>query len=661
VQFFEHQERAKKHTTRLVVLFALGIVGIALVVYAVAVGVLVYGETPDAGARYRWVDGARVVVDAPGPPWFRPGLFALVVGGVLGFVALTAWWRSHTIAKDGRSVAEYLRGRLVPRSTTDPDERKLLNVVEEMALAASMPVPPVYVIEDSTINAFAAGRTAEDSVLGFTRGALLALDRDELQGVVAHEFSHVANGDTRLNLRLMGWIFGIAALGQVGELILRGSFYAGAGRRRRSSEGGGAAAAAIPLIGLALIVLGSIGYFVGRMIQAAVSRQREFLADASAVQFTRNPEGIAGALAKIKAMGSGLSNPRAGEVRHLMFGNPMKRMSSLMATHPPIVERIVRLGATSKLIDVKVPDRAKQHRERVEQEAADRMTLNAGFIAALGEARERLSLVPDELRAATGDAFGACACVLALLRQTSDPERSSQDAALADWPELARELDRLEPHARALPAIERLPVLDLCLPSLAQLTPEQFQRFLAAAEAFTVADRRTDAFEWAIYEVLRARLFPRFGLRARPAATVAFGEALGEVRAVLSWVAAASGSDAERAYRAGLAHLRRSGLPVPVGDGPLSQGVAGSRTVRHADRLRGLVPAERRALVEAAEAVAAEDGRLKPSEAEVVRALAEALGVPVTLSADGRAPVPAAAPGEPTTDDPTEEQPRSAR
>lgn len=626
MQFFEHQDRARKLSARLVALFALGIVGIAVVVYFVVVAASSYGQTSDAG------------VDPPAVDWFRPGLFVAVQVAVLGFVALTAWWRSHTIAKDGKSVAQYLGGRLVQRGTTDSDERKLLNVVEEMALAASMPVPPVYVIEDATINAFAAGRTPEDSVLGFTRGALLALDRDELQGVVGHEFSHIANGDTRLNLRLMGWIFGVAALGQVGEFILRASFFGAASRRRSSNRGGGGAAAALPLIGLALMVLGGVGYFVGRLVQAAVSRQREFLADASSVQFTRNPDGIAGALAKIKAMGSGLSNPRAGEVRHLMFGASGKGFAAMFSTHPPVVERLVRLGRTSKLVDLKVPQRAKDHREALHQSAADRMTLNAGFIASLGEARQRLDQVPDDLRGASSDPFGACAVVLAMLRAPSAPERTRQDEALANWPELAREIDRLEELARALPGIERLPVLDLCIPSLASLSREQFERFIALAEAFTMADRRTDAFEWALYEVLRARLFPRFGVATRPPSGSSMQSVQGEVRAVLSWVAEQGGAsdDADRAYRAGLSSLRRAGLSAPSSNERMSGAAASSRTVRHVDGLRGLSAVERRGLVAAAESIAAFDGRLRPAEAEVVRGLAEALGVPVTLSAEGR-------------------------
>lgn len=628
MQFFEHQERAKKRTTLFVALFAVGIVGIAVVVYLVVAYGLVYAE---------W-NSHNSTANSPSPPLFRPGLFAGVLASVLGFVALAAWYRSSTVAKDGRSVAEFLRGQLVQRGTTDPDERQLLNVVEEIAIAASMPVPPVYVLEETSINAFAAGRTPEDSVLGFTRGALLALDRDELQGVVAHEYSHIAHGDTRLNLRLMGWIFGVAALGQVGEFILRSMLFSRIGGRRRSNDSGGAAAAVIPILGVTLLVLGSVGYFVGRLVQAAVSRQREFLADAASVQFTRNPDGIAGALAKIQAMGSGLASPHAGEVRHLMFGSAGKNFTSLLATHPPVVERLARLGRTSKLMEVKVPERAREHIAATRQGAADRMTLNAGFIASLGEARQRIDSLPDELRTASRDPFGACAAVLVLMRATSEPERPRQDTALEQWPELAREIDRLEPFARALPGLERLPLLDLCIPSLASLSKTQFERFVALAEAFTVADGRTDPFEWALYEVLRARLFPRFGATVRPARRVAFREVTGEVRAILSWVAqAGSGAgQAESAYRAGESELRRRGLPGLPSSTPMGGGSAGARTVRQGDALRGLGESDRRAVLAACERVAAHDGRLRPAEAELLRALAEAFGLETALSAEGQ-------------------------
>ena len=227
-----------------------------------------------------------------------------------------------------------LGGRLVNPAQPDPDERKLLNVVEEMAIASGIPVPQVYVLpEEKGINAFAAGHSTSDAVVAVTQGALRLLTRDELQGVIGHEFSHILNGDMRLNLRLMGLIFGILCLAVIGRVLLH-------------VRGGGKDKNPLPLLGLVLVLMGWVGVFFGRLIQAAVSRQREFLADASAVQFTRNPAGLAGALKKIGGLsyGSKLKNAHAGEASHMFFGNGMGgSFLGLMETHPPLAERILAL------------------------------------------------------------------------------------------------------------------------------------------------------------------------------------------------------------------------------------------------------------------------------------------------------------------------------
>jgi Zn-dependent protease with chaperone function len=619
LDFFQHQDDARKKTGRLVALFALGVFGVAAAVYAAVTIAFVYG------AEY---SSERPRIDV-----FEPQRLAIVFGGVLGFVALCALYRGATVAKDGKSVAEHLRGKLVPRGSTDPHERRLLNVVEEMAIASSLPVPPVYVLEDATINAFAAGRTPQDAVLGFTRGAITALDRDELQGVVAHEFSHVMHGDMRLNLRLMAWIFGVAALGQVGEFVLRSGVR---GFRGSSRDKGGGGAAVVLGIALTLMVVGGLGYLAGRLIQAAVSRQREYLADASAVQFTRNPDGIASALAKISKLGSGLATPRAGEVRHLMFGATSKTFSALSATHPPIAERLARLGRVQFLTQRDVPKSARDAVAAQVQKQADRATVAAGFIASLGAARERLDELPAELETAARDAFGAAAVVLAVLRSHDPSTADLQDRTLTDWPELQREVRRLAPSAARLPAIERLPLVDLSIPALAMMSARQFERFDTAATAFSAADGRLEPFEWALAEVLRARLHPRFGRPVAPSSELPPAAVSGETRAVLSWMAHLSGNpaDAPAAHRRGANLLRTAGLAVLAGEAPLDAGLCAARLARHSDRLRALAPHARRALLDACEAVARHDGRLRAPEAELLRALAEVLDVPTSLDAN---------------------------
>src|SRR5208283_107876 len=233
------------------------------------------------------------------------------------------------------AVAESLNGRLLTSNTNNPDERKLLNVVEEMSIASGVPMPKVYVLDNEDgINAFAAGHTPSDAAVAVTRNCMTKLSRDELQGVIGHEFSHILNGDMRLNLRLMGTIFGILCLAIIGRVLLQTARGGGRGRGQNP----------LPLLGLLLLVIGYIGVFFGRLIQAAVSRQREFLADASSVQFTRNPEGITGALKKIGGLGetgSRLSHAHAEELSHMFFGNGVSEpFIGLLETHPPLAERI---------------------------------------------------------------------------------------------------------------------------------------------------------------------------------------------------------------------------------------------------------------------------------------------------------------------------------
>ena len=267
----------------------------------------------------------------------------MVAIGVLVLVGGGSLYKIAQLRGGGRVVAEQLGGRLLHPDTTDPHERVLLNVVEEIALASGTPTPPVYLLEEEEgINAFAAGFTPDDAVIGVTRGTLHQLQRAELQGVIAHEFSHILNGDMQLNIRLMGVLHGILLIGILGYFVFRSAMFSSMGRR---SDRGNAGIALLALGG-GLIVIGSLGTFFGKWIKASVSRQREFLADASAVQFTRDPDGIAGALKRIGGFvsGSAVASPNAPEASHLFFGQALSGgLQSIFATHPPLAERIRRL------------------------------------------------------------------------------------------------------------------------------------------------------------------------------------------------------------------------------------------------------------------------------------------------------------------------------
>ena len=325
MNFFQAQDRARRNSVLLFFLFAAAVASLAILVYL-------------AAALALRPEGVR----AGEMPEFNPDLFLKTTAAVLAVVAFGSLTKTLALAAGGgAAVAKAMGGRLVPPATRDPLERRLINVVEEMAIASGVPAPQAYLLPDPAINAFAAGTRPDNAVVGMTRGALETLSRDELQGVVAHEFSHILNGDMRLNLRLIGILHGVLLIGYIGYFILRSSLYGG---MMRSRDGRGGAAAALPLIGLALVIVGFAGSFFGNWIRAAVSRQREFLADASAVQFTRNPRGIGGALEKIGALSGQLSSPRAGECRHMCFADSVASgFANPFATHPPLGARIRRI------------------------------------------------------------------------------------------------------------------------------------------------------------------------------------------------------------------------------------------------------------------------------------------------------------------------------
>ena len=331
--FFERQSDARRSTKWLVGMFALAVVAIVgIITAATAAGVGVWNQN-------RELQLAAGLSDTPQLDVWQVPLLAGV--GSLAMILLGSTYKVAQLRGGGTTVAENVGGRRIPPNTIDPIERRLVNVVEEMALASGVPVPPVYMLPDEQgINAFAAGYSPSDAVVAVTRGTAEQLTRDELQGVIAHEFSHILNGDMRLNIRLIGVLHGILLLGLIGRFLLRSSYYTD---RRSSKDSGGGA---LLLVGAILVVVGLIGSLCGNLIKAALSRQREYLADASAVQFTRNPGGIAGALKRIGAAitGSRLQHRNATEMSHMYFSQGVwEGFSGLMATHPPVSKRILAI------------------------------------------------------------------------------------------------------------------------------------------------------------------------------------------------------------------------------------------------------------------------------------------------------------------------------
>ncbi|MCP5518158.1 MAG: M48 family metalloprotease [Verrucomicrobiales bacterium] len=641
MDFFARQDQARRNTKLLVFYFCAAVGVIVGSVYLVLAGLFLRPKRdPLASLEWLW-----------NPPWM--GWVAL---GTLAVIALGSLFKILELSRGGAAVATALGGRPVSPQTTDPDERKLLNVVEEMAIASGVPVPDVYLLErEQGINAFAAGFKPGDAVIGVTRGCVRMLTRDELQGVMAHEFSHILNGDMRLNLRLIGWLNGILCLALLGYYLMRISFYSGGGS---SSSGGGGKKGGnpLPLIGLALLVIGWTGVFFGRLIKSAVSRQREFLADAAAVQFTRNPDGLVSALKKIggASQGSRIQAAAAEEASHLFFGNGLKPplFSGLFATHPPLARRIQvwepsfdgRYSAVQADRPAPQPAPAPAGRKEGQERlmglagAAAALSVSAGnamqnagepTFAHLALAGELMAALSDRIRAATREPFGATALVHGML--CAKGGETAEAAAKLLPPPVWQEVERLLPELRALPPRTRLPLLEMSLPALRELSPAQFDQFDAAVRGLVEADSEIDLFEYAALKLLARHLTPHFRKPAkqRTAQYYSLQPLLNECAVLLSALAHVGNEEdaaADQAYQAGISRLGLTGAAPalqPFGSANLPQ------VDQALDQLAlTALPLKRKLLDACAHAVAA-DGTLGEREAELLRAIADALGCPV--------------------------------
>jgi Zn-dependent protease with chaperone function len=636
MDFFAAQAAARRRTALLVVYFVLAVLG---TVAAVWLGLsVVVALQPDLGF-------------AP----FGGGLAVAVAVVVGATTAAGSAWHAARLADGGHAVARMLGGVPVDRRTEEPGERRFVNVAEEMSIAAGLPVPALYVLPgEAGINAFAAGLAPDQAVVAATRGALDRLSRDELQGVVAHEYSHVLNGDARLNVRLLSVIGGITAVAAVGRVLVRLADDSGSRRVRWSSSsssgkrsGGGAILAA----GLVVWAAGSVGAFFGRLIRAAVSRQREHLADAAAVQFTRNPDGLAGALAKIAQAGSKVESAFAPEAAHLFFANGLA--SSWLATHPPIKERIDRILPNGYLRVMRLaaeaerapgeaaapsPEEAAAALAAAREAAGVAPLAPAGpltasaFVASAGRLDPRqaahaaglLQALPPEVAAAAREPSGAAALVRALLAAGPPEARAAALTRIADPAQRAA----VEPLAAALapvPREARSAALDLALPALDALPAAGADALEADLAALAAADGQTSVFEWALLRIVRRRRARRAAAQ-RPARLRIedVQPELLDVLSIMAWAGTAQEVGAQAALDTALPVL---GIPVGWRVLPRDR-VSGKRLDAALDRLDGAVPPLKARLVQACAAEVLFDGRALPSELELLRAVAASLGVP---------------------------------
>ncbi len=630
MNFFELQDRARRNTRRLVVFFALAVLSLIVLINLLVMLLFGFLETNEGAVTLN-----VIVAQFDWQVFFMTtALVSLVIVG--GSV-----YKTLAISGGGAAVAEALGGRLIPQTTTDLHERKTLNVVEEMAIASGTPVPPVYLLEDEQgINAFAAGFKLGDAVIGVTRGTITYLSREELQGVIAHEFSHILRGDMRLNIRLIGILHGILLIGLIGYFILR-------------SVRGGSNKNAAPMMGLGigLLVIGFAGSFFGDLIKSSVSRQREFLADASAVQFTRSNLGIAAALKKIgsHAQGSNLNTPEAPAMSHAYFSTGVSSfMQSIFATHPPLEARIKQLDPTWNGVFApalrEVTEREETAQSRAEQasSAAAMKTAVAGAVIAsqildrVGESSPEqldyavslVSDIPNNIRDAVHDPYGARAVIYGLLIDTQTAIRNTQLQQLNEFGdpgvyELVRNL--LEDLSR-LDIKYRLPLIDMALPSLGQLSEAQYQLFKKNLLFLIQADERTSLFEWSLQKILFHHLDPKFG---KPGARMArFGSlkaVKNEIEMLLSTLVYACVSDQAEVNAIFVRAEEKLGITNLV----LSPEV-NFQSLEHAvDTLALLKPLLKPRLLQACLAVITQDKNYSATEMELMRAIAAVLDCPL--------------------------------
>jgi len=639
MNFFERQDAARRSTKGLVAIFVIAVACIVAAINIVMAAAWLWLAAGDQGVPQRIPSGIFFVT-------------TIVTVAVIFTVSLVKV--AMLRAGGGAAVAGMMGARRLEPATRDPLERRLLNVVEEMAIAAGTRVPAVYVMdEEKGINAFAAGYDVSSSIITVTRGTLETLTRDELQGVIGHEFSHIVNGDMSLNIRMIGVLAGIVFLGAIGGFVMR------------NTEGRSKEAGALFFVGLAVFVIGYIGIFFARVIKASISRQREFLADAAGVQFTRNPDGLAGALDQIRASGSLVMNRHAEDVSHLFFGQGVKMaLESVFATHPPLDERIRRINPRFQSKTYR-GERAKQAIASATEAPPESMGFAGGVVQQLAGpearavdsgqrwgksaeqaaalvgsvdnrkmdiARRMLAAIPDSIREKVRDPDGAAGTIVAILLAQNDAVMKAQLEAVsnAGAASVAAAAAQIQPQLRDLGPAYFLPVVDLALPALKLAGNDAQLRVLTAVQAVIHADRRVSLFEFVVFTLLRWQFAPP----APPSAPKyrSLAEVQPEVHFLLSLMAYAGGRrgpDAQAQTDADFsAGAKEAGMPAGLAMLPrnaLGLDKAGEALAK----LRDLAPIPKAVLVKALFATVTADGTIRVIEAALMRTVGAVLDCPL--------------------------------
>jgi Zn-dependent protease with chaperone function len=634
MNFFEQQDQARKQSRWLIVVF---IVAVLAIVVSIDLLILLAAGVSS--------------VETEGIPQFSSQFFednlSLLAGGALAtltVIVLASLFKTMGLRAGGGKVARELGGNLVDSNPRDAKLRRLRNIVEEIALASGVPVPEIYVLEqESGINAFAAGYTAADAAVAVSRGALEKLSRDELQGVIAHEFSHILNGDMRINIRLMGALFGILVLALIGRRILIHSHFVG--RSSRNKNG-----AVVLVIAFGLMAVGYIGLFFGRWIKAAVSRQREFLADASAVQFTRDPNGIGGALKKIAVYSdASFLSVDTEEISHMLFGDGRKM--SFFSTHPPLVERIKKIDpgfqpqdldrlAAKITRDQAAAEKAREHKARPEEKPQHGMFDVDNIINQIGNpdwdrllmAAALAASIPDDINRAAHSPDWAPEVLFYTLLDANAQIRDQQLLIIAQLMGADRESrTRSLLDAGGIPGAEqRLPLLEVAFPSLKRQPPELVKRALDTVEALSHVDGRIDVFEYLLAKTIDQHLRETYNphtvkVSGSKSLRSCQAEAI-QIVAVLSGQGTEGGEAAQSAFKAGLEVL---GVDPKTSMPRMEKWtVTLDQALPKLDRLKSV---EKEKLVRALITVVLHDGNLAPAELELLRVICDLIHVPLPM------------------------------
>lgn len=659
MDFFSQQDRARRNTRYLIVLFAFAVLALIVLLHLLSTAFIWFLNDYN---MYAGGSGLRGFIARLS--WENFAYVSIGVASTVGLVSLVRWVQ---LSSGGKIVAEGMGGRKILPQTTDPHERRCLNVVEELALAASMPVPSLYLMpQERGINAFAAGLTTADAVVAVTRGTLLQLNRDELQGVIGHEFSHILNGDMRLGIRLAALLKGITFLGDVGHFILRAGFY-GVGRRSNRSE----RSAAMPAVGLALLIVGWLGSLAAGFIKAAISRQKEYLADASAVQFTRDSQGIASALKVIGGFvpGSMMHAARAAELSHIFFGEVQHHLWDGFATHPPLDKRIRRLDRNWNGEFISRPEvryGVQPLDAEVTQAGVGRATLVAAAMAstmtdglisttpdsddggALGNHGGALgNHVPGSENADSDDAvaadesqvavealhelleepLGAGAAALALLLVNAPRDYDAALALIGDQGARGQAdmVAQIYPYIAGLHAGQRFPVMAAAMPALKLMSTPQYRQFKSTLLCVIRLDKRTDLFEWCLFQLIRHYLDPEFvRVQSSKAKYSKLTKVAPQLRTVLSMLAYQGTGSSGGAYSAGC-----HALELELGEMLTIERCDIASFSRAVHDLADCYPLLKPRILKAMAVAAADDGKVCPVERELITAIAAVMDCPL--------------------------------